>query len=553
MLTISCCLLQREAKVLLFKNIVPNIFFILSFGLTTAVCAQSPLDSLDCLYLEELFSKIENKHDATVLFFQALENLEKPSPKNTIRLKRLKADVTDIILENEQQQYKKLDSVSDKIAFFKRFWLLRDPTPATPENERLVEHYTRLAYARDNFASFDFRGYDDRGQIYVQYGQPDEKVVDVAASSALNFETWAYYRLGAPVTFDFVDKGHGYYFAFSLDEAIVVKSMPTTYLGGLFNLAQKRAFLTPNYLSLYLVIEDSYFDGGARSRFLEIQLQLEQAFNNFQSANHNVQVTLPKVESDIFQDLKELPFEVQLVKFNGHAQQHDLALIYGINPSDLKFDNSNTPLELITTAAVRDTNGVLLKSHIDTLQFAKETFSDLFIGAIEFAVPSGRYFVALDLSIEASKQRGLQDFSLTTGPYSTGSLNISGVVFANDVVGATELKSTENKLIRHDLAVFPYPFAAIPSTEPKFIYLEVYDLFFDSEGRTNYEIEYQLIRKKKKRVSVSDTRQGNSRNEPIFLKLNFGQLKPDKYDLTVRIKDKIANLEKQSSLQIVLK
>ena len=57
----------------------------------------------------------------------------------------------------------------------KQFWIERDPTPATPLNERLVEHWQRIVHARRNYVynhSSPFRT-DDRGVLYVKYGTPD--------------------------------------------------------------------------------------------------------------------------------------------------------------------------------------------------------------------------------------------------------------------------------------------------------------------------------------------------------------------------------------------
>ncbi len=54
------------------------------------------------------------------------------------------------------------------------FWKARDLTPATGFNERLIEHWQRIAYSqkhfnRDNNGLFNA---DDRAKIYVRYGKP---------------------------------------------------------------------------------------------------------------------------------------------------------------------------------------------------------------------------------------------------------------------------------------------------------------------------------------------------------------------------------------------
>lgn len=57
----------------------------------------------------------------------------------------------------------------------KMFWIERDPTPTTPVNERLVEHWQRIHHARRNYVYNHSSPYrtDDRGIYYVKYGTPD--------------------------------------------------------------------------------------------------------------------------------------------------------------------------------------------------------------------------------------------------------------------------------------------------------------------------------------------------------------------------------------------
>lgn len=57
----------------------------------------------------------------------------------------------------------------------KRFWIERDPTPSTLVNERLIEHWRRIAYARQAYVYNHSSAYrtDDRGTLYVKYGLPD--------------------------------------------------------------------------------------------------------------------------------------------------------------------------------------------------------------------------------------------------------------------------------------------------------------------------------------------------------------------------------------------
>jgi len=56
-----------------------------------------------------------------------------------------------------------------------RFWKRLDLTPGTLYNERLIEHWQRIAKAREQFTRKNDPPYgtDDRGRYYVKYGEPD--------------------------------------------------------------------------------------------------------------------------------------------------------------------------------------------------------------------------------------------------------------------------------------------------------------------------------------------------------------------------------------------
>ncbi len=57
------------------------------------------------------------------------------------------------------------------------FWDIMDPILSTAENERLLEHWERIDYARENYTRTHstIYGTDDRGLIYVKYGVPQQK------------------------------------------------------------------------------------------------------------------------------------------------------------------------------------------------------------------------------------------------------------------------------------------------------------------------------------------------------------------------------------------
>jgi len=134
--------------------------------------------------------------------------------------KWLDQDVVYIITDEERKAFKTLQTDEEREQFIEQFWLRRDPTPDTEENEYREEHYRRIAYANDNFAS-GFPGWrSDRGMIYIKYGAPDERdqhnggteerspQEGGGTTSMYPYEKWRYRYLdgiGTNVEIEFVD------------------------------------------------------------------------------------------------------------------------------------------------------------------------------------------------------------------------------------------------------------------------------------------------------------------------------------------------------------
>src|SRR5262252_9910176 len=109
---------------------------------------------------------------------------ERQKKKNEEKLKKelespykkwLNEEVTYIITDEERKAFKQLQTDEERQQFIEQFWLRRDPTPDTEENEYREEHYRRIAYTNEQFASGWPGWKTDRGMIYIKYGPPDER------------------------------------------------------------------------------------------------------------------------------------------------------------------------------------------------------------------------------------------------------------------------------------------------------------------------------------------------------------------------------------------
>jgi len=88
--------------------------------------------------------------------------------------KWLNEDVAYIITDEERAAFKQANNDEEREQFIEQFWLRRDPSPDTEENEFKEEHYRRIAYANEHYASGIPGWKTDRGRIYITFGPPDE-------------------------------------------------------------------------------------------------------------------------------------------------------------------------------------------------------------------------------------------------------------------------------------------------------------------------------------------------------------------------------------------
>ena len=135
--------------------------------------------------------------------------------------KWLTEDVGYIITDEERTAFKRMTTDDERQNFIEGFWLRRDPTPDTAENEFKEEHYRRIAYANERYASGIPGWKTDRGRIYITFGPPAEIESHPSGgsyerpyeegggtTSTYPFEKWRYRwieGIGTDVNIEFVD------------------------------------------------------------------------------------------------------------------------------------------------------------------------------------------------------------------------------------------------------------------------------------------------------------------------------------------------------------
>src|SRR5690348_13221417 len=140
----------------------------------------------------------------------------------------LTEDVTYIISPDERNAFLQLDTNEEREQFIEQFWLRRSSNPDLPDNDFKEEHYRRIAYANEHYASGIPGWKTDRGRMYIMWGPPDEieshptggtydRPMEEGGGSTSTYpwETWRWRYLegiGENIILEFVDpSGSGEY------------------------------------------------------------------------------------------------------------------------------------------------------------------------------------------------------------------------------------------------------------------------------------------------------------------------------------------------------
>ena len=86
----------------------------------------------------------------------------------------LDQDVVYIITPEERHTFLHLSTNEEREQFIEAFWQRRNPDPDSAENTYKEEHYRRIAYANEHYASGIPGWKTDRGKIYIMWGPADE-------------------------------------------------------------------------------------------------------------------------------------------------------------------------------------------------------------------------------------------------------------------------------------------------------------------------------------------------------------------------------------------
>jgi GWxTD domain-containing protein len=385
------------------------------------------------------------------------------------------------------------------------YWRSQDPTPATLTNERLIEHLQRVEYARRNFLASNFRGFDDRGLIYIKLGKPVRKSSywwGVSTAEYRPHEIWNYDSIARDLYFFFVDfqKGNGFELVDSIDRAIFGVASPRERARLYYELARVQ---TSFYLRLYGRVSPYYAD--------------------FEDQEYRQEVT-PDAATDVLSDVEEMPIQVRTARFLDENGATRLELYFGVRKQDLMvksldplLPSDTLKLKLATTLedarfwpeSTRQQTVAIFTGN-DQLDQEMLLFRVASISNRDSFYVSGQvedWFTSFGTEFAEESNAALQ--TAWHGQYSqkekllklTGfrtqlqkALRLEGtplLISDLQLAGQITIDSENPTPHKGNLFIEPYPYERVDQGQLLYLYFEIYNLELSPEGEARYSIAYE--------------------------------------------------------------
>jgi GWxTD domain-containing protein len=557
-----------------------------------ALCAVGAARASDTERLQEIASKWQEARARDIPLEIYLRPLvaEDPNfnPDPGLAVDRLHGPMREqwssmqyLLNDGMKRQFLGLSSDSLRSEWLRRYWRLRDPTPTTERNERQEEHQRRVAVARERYSAKKEPYWDDRGRIYILFGQPDTVISDVPdIREGPGFiparEDWLYLDEEWVAQFEQPNPRGPFVFGRSSqdlsyrpdivreDRRRLGYDEPMDYLtaegrdrqGDIIGLQDERRIMQakdPERLLNDDVMEaEVRSDLRAKELLRKEQLAVQAFSKEVEAGNDHFFIEGPArrnlwyvFDVDVFRDdVPDMRVEVHY-QFN----MQDLTFQWQDSLYVARYHIEGILLDRRVREAARDEWTETLKAS----EFQSTTQAQLLPGQLDFVVPSGKYRLALRLVDEFSGDEGAFTTDIYVPEKRGDALVLSDLQMASRIVYAG--RDWRSRFVKNDRLVVPNPIGIYRRGNQVTGYIEIYGLGLDNEQLCRYEVTVRILPRgtvrpdgwlpgstpvQKPFVSSSFTGTGNTRMRIEELRIDVANLDQDVYDLELTVDDLVS-------------
>jgi GWxTD domain-containing protein len=423
-------------------------------------------------------------------------------------------EVPDIITAAERRGFLELGTEEEREQFKEIFWRDRNPEPESPVNPVREEHYRRLAYADEHFASGILGRKTDRGRIYIIWGPPDEieshptggtydrpPEQGGGSTSTYPWELWRYRNLegiGENIEIEFVDpSGSGeYHIALDPCEKDALARVPGTgsSLSELLGRSSKA---------------DRFTNSNGTTCPVPLGGQLA-SMNEFDRMDRYFRVQRPperfkdleeKVGSRIVQSQIHLDYRADFLRITTNTAL--VPITVQVPNSDLSFQSKQGvhSADLNVYGRITTPGGVVAQTFEDVI--SRDFHESLFPSAMSLSsiyqksVPlrSGLYRLDLVIKDTLSGKIGVLNTALRVPRFEDGKLEASSLILADQIEKVSSSQTGVSQFVLNDYKVRPRLSQEFSTIDKLGIFLQLYNLKLDdSLHKTNVSVAYRITK-----------------------------------------------------------
>lgn len=506
-----------------------------------------------CIRKADVYYEIGNPNKSTESYFEGIETLT-----DSELLDELFNELKIILSPDEKKEFEAVENDESR-TLFKKFWKRRDPDPSTPENERLMEHFRRVNYAKEHFHFTAPPYYDDRGRIFIKYGPPDDRYNSPLGSlPAKDNESWTYESIEKGLVFDFVSEGGYYRWVEDLTEAAIAGYSYDSRMYLASQLYMSRSHLSQAYTNLSIGFSWDRLNNfhGERAEALE---------------KHPGEIYRHDYKAKIF------PFITKWSQFRGDNSKTKVELYTSFPGVSIDFEKEGFRFVNYTDffIEVQDSNYNSVVKKQDRFSIKLESLEKMetrqFLFQQNFQIDPGLYDFSFVINSKDLSRKGVKKESIAVRDFTSSALMLSDIQLSSDI--SAETNESNKTFVKNDLAVTPYTFSRVIKSKPIHVYFEIYNLSLDETGNSNFEVSYTVKTIEAQRsfwqktvgsiprlfsggdknvVTSTSYRIGNSRDAVEYIAFDLKNLENGITELSIKIIDKLTDQVVEADRQFTL-
>ncbi|MEJ2194124.1 MAG: GWxTD domain-containing protein [Ignavibacteriaceae bacterium] len=470
------------------------------------------------LYLGYLCYKTGRHDSSLVSYTKALQLMNEKEEEN------FNVNSAHLFVGMDEENQVKYKLLIDK------FWNSSDPLYLTDYNERLLEHYSRVAFSNLRFSveDQDLLGWQtDRGETVIRYGEPLNRIrfrpyINAGGKTALMLKTDVWF---------YPDKVFGF---------------------------------TDDYWTGNYRFSSPKWGGATFSQFLYDTHSYAQDLRRINPEDY-----VPKFKGPTF----NVPFHlVQFKDLDDDSNNNtQLYVNYAMDVTG-KFEfNNKYKLEhkcglfILDQESNKQAEQVEEVTYLNTDRELKiNDYEKYWINSIQVESKPDTEIIAFEIIRNEDEAVSTNHFEYSIKKFSNDELDMSDILLATDVGNSV---SNKGAISRRDLKILPNPTQIFTNANNIFIYYEAYNLKLDGNNKADFEQRITIKNAKESsvvddifasisnifgsgntddKITLTTNYQSFEKNAQVYLQIDMNAYIPGDYIVSVTVEDKVTGEEASS-------